>query len=147
MKPAWISTGIHLGWRTGFPSINSSSVFIFWTAQQTSRPLAPRPVSPTASRPAVVKDTLRPAYGGWKTAHISMRCFQLSPFSDRFFPTLKEVIGLFWFFLSLFFFPGKREIKVIPSPLAWWLYKQLTWYIFFLLCLISATMHLSSCRS
>lgn len=78
----------------------------------------------------------------------STRCLHPSPLSDRFFPALRRgggVILLGWvFFSGLFFFPGKREIKAVPSP---WL-SDLTGsphYVFsFLLCLLLSTMCLAS---
>lgn len=46
-KSEWINAGIHLDWRLGFPSINRSSVFIFWTQLQISHASSSSSSSPS----------------------------------------------------------------------------------------------------
>lgn len=56
--------------------------------------------------------------GGWTTARVQRGVCSYLPSHTGFSNPYKRCWGCFvgFYFSSLFFFPGKREIKVVPSP-------------------------------
>lgn len=102
----------------------------------------PLPVSSPA------ESTARPLLGDGKQPVFNEVFAPISPLRQVFSSPYKRwwgyFVGLVFFSSSLFFFPGKREIKAVPSP---WL-SDLTGsphYVFsFLLSLILSTMCLAS---